>query len=68
MFIYVLVAGMVVVRLAKFDCLDAAVLLHPGPITEEQINGDLKNSKATYIHIDYHHLFQPLIVVCCLIP
>lgn len=30
--------GMVVVRLAKFDCLDAAVLLHPGPITEEQIN------------------------------
>ncbi|KAH6816505.1 alpha/beta-Hydrolases superfamily protein [Perilla frutescens var. frutescens] len=30
--------GMVVVRLAKFDCIDAAVLLHPGPITEEQIN------------------------------
>lgn len=30
--------GMVVVRLAKYDCIDAAVLLHPGPITEEQIN------------------------------
>lgn len=47
MFINVLVAGMVVVRLAKFDCLDAAVLLHPGPITEEQINGDHMNSKTT---------------------
>ncbi|KAI3469502.1 hypothetical protein Pfo_026165 [Paulownia fortunei] len=30
--------GMVAVRLAKFDCIDAAVLLHPGPITVEEIN------------------------------
>lgn len=30
---------MVVVRLAKFECIDAAVILHPGPITPEQING-----------------------------
>ncbi|GFP83967.1 endo-1 3 [Phtheirospermum japonicum] len=32
--------GMVTVRLAKFDCIEAAVVLHPGPITVEQINGD----------------------------
>ncbi|KAG8370175.1 hypothetical protein BUALT_Bualt14G0089900 [Buddleja alternifolia] len=32
------VAGMVGVRLAKFDCIDAAILLHPGPITVEEIN------------------------------
>ncbi|KAG8370173.1 hypothetical protein BUALT_Bualt14G0089700 [Buddleja alternifolia] len=30
--------GMVAVRLAKFDCIDAAILLHPGWITVEQIN------------------------------
>ncbi|XP_047983611.1 endo-1,3;1,4-beta-D-glucanase-like [Salvia hispanica] len=30
--------GMAVVRLAKYDCIDAAVLLHPGPITQDQIN------------------------------
>ncbi|KAK4425740.1 1,4-beta-D-glucanase [Sesamum alatum] len=30
--------GMVVVRLAKFDCIQAAVVLHPGPITVEEIN------------------------------
>lgn len=33
------VVGMAVVRLAKYDCIDAAVLLHPGPITQDQING-----------------------------
>lgn len=36
----VFVVGMAVVRLAKYDCIDAAVLLHPGPITQEQITGD----------------------------
>ncbi|KAG8370174.1 hypothetical protein BUALT_Bualt14G0089800 [Buddleja alternifolia] len=30
--------GMVGVRLAKFDCIDAAILLHPGWITVEEIN------------------------------
>ncbi|CAI9776836.1 unnamed protein product [Fraxinus pennsylvanica] len=30
--------GMTVVKLAKFDCIKAAVVLHPGPITEEEIN------------------------------
>lgn len=30
---------MTVVKLAKFDCIKAAVVLHPGPITEEEING-----------------------------
>ncbi|CAI9753447.1 unnamed protein product [Fraxinus pennsylvanica] len=30
--------GMVVVKLAKFDCIKAAVVLNPGPITEEEIN------------------------------
>ncbi|KAL8515396.1 hypothetical protein ACS0TY_014195 [Phlomoides rotata] len=31
--------GLVAVKLAAFDCIQAAVLLHPGVITEEQING-----------------------------
>ncbi|KAL0348789.1 UNVERIFIED_CONTAM: hypothetical protein Sangu_1106700 [Sesamum angustifolium] len=30
--------GMVAVRLAKYDCIEAAVVLHPGPITVEEIN------------------------------
>ncbi|KAL8524795.1 hypothetical protein ACS0TY_014418 [Phlomoides rotata] len=30
--------GLVAVKLAAFDCIQAAVLLHPGVITEEQIN------------------------------
>ncbi|CAA0839890.1 alpha/beta-Hydrolases superfamily protein [Striga hermonthica] len=30
--------GKINLRLAKFDCIQAAVLLHPGPITEEEIN------------------------------
>ncbi|KAL8515395.1 hypothetical protein ACS0TY_014194 [Phlomoides rotata] len=30
--------GMVAVRLAALDCTQAAVILHPGVITEEQIN------------------------------
>lgn len=38
------VVGMVVVRLAKFECIDAAVLLHPGPITEDQIIGECFDS------------------------
>ncbi|XP_022878797.1 endo-1,3;1,4-beta-D-glucanase-like [Olea europaea var. sylvestris] len=30
--------GMVVVKLAKFDCIKAAVVLHPGPMTDDEIN------------------------------
>lgn len=30
---------MVLVKLAKFDCIQAAVILHPGPITADEING-----------------------------
>ncbi|XP_051146668.1 endo-1,3;1,4-beta-D-glucanase-like [Andrographis paniculata] len=30
--------GILVVSLAKFDCIQAAVLLHPGPISVEKIN------------------------------
>ncbi|KAL3812718.1 hypothetical protein ACJIZ3_013986 [Penstemon smallii] len=30
--------GIAVARLAKFDCIQAAVLLHPGPVTVEEIN------------------------------
>lgn len=30
---------MVLVKLAKFDCIQAGVILHPGPITADEING-----------------------------
>lgn len=32
-------SGMAVVKLAKFYCIGAAVILHAGPITVEGING-----------------------------
>ncbi|KAK4405666.1 hypothetical protein Sango_0573100 [Sesamum angolense] len=32
------ILGMVAVRLAKYECIEAAVVLHPGPITVEEIN------------------------------
>jgi hypothetical protein len=35
-----LLSGMVVVKLAKFDCIQAGVILHPGPITVDEINGN----------------------------
>lgn len=43
-----LVSGMVVTKLAKFDDLQAAVVLHPGPLTADEINRKFHFSSSTY--------------------
>ncbi|GFQ03757.1 carboxymethylenebutenolidase homolog [Phtheirospermum japonicum] len=48
---------MVTVRLAKFDCIEAAVVLHPGPITVEQIN-EVK-TPISVLGAEFDHLAPP---------
>ena len=51
-------SGVVLVKLASSTELHAAVILHPGPITEDQING-----KYPISHAHAKYLLQ---IACCL--
>ncbi|KAL3648926.1 hypothetical protein CASFOL_005329 [Castilleja foliolosa] len=53
--------GTVAVKLAKFDCIEVAVVLHPGPITVEQIN-EVKTPIAI-LGAENDHLAPPELLI-----
>lgn len=44
-------SGVVVVKLASSDYIQAGVVLHPGRITEDEINGNFHTSKAHNLYL-----------------